>query len=503
MAMEQVYDHVIIGGGTAGAVLAARLSEDPDVRVALLEAGAGDGPAAVPDADPLSAIGPWGSSADWDYRTMPQPAGMVHLRGHASGYDAWEHLGAVGWNYREMLPFLMRSERAEGRDPRFRGQTGPMTIEEPPAAGPLAQSLHDAAADSGFPLCEDGNAPRAEGVFWAERNGVGGRGQSAAEGYLLPALSRRNLKVVTDARVRRLLIDNGRCLGAEYVRDGRPRTVRAERDVVLSAGTVGSPRLLMLSGIGPAAHLRRIGIPVRADLPGVGANLHGHPPARISYGVRRTPVPGPSRQAMILTRTGRCGDPDVLMTLTSAAPGPRGEGGREGFSIHLALATPAGRGSVRLRSADPCSPPLVAPAYVAEGGDLDRMVTALRTARHIARADALSVWRGDEILPGGEVVTDDECRAYVRHTAGTWFHPVGTCRIGTDGESVVDTALRVHGVDGLRIADASVMPLSVSANTNAAVLGIAERAAHLIAPERCSPDGRRRDRSVESAGPRG
>ncbi|MEV0778733.1 GMC family oxidoreductase N-terminal domain-containing protein [Streptomyces sp. NPDC050428] len=500
--MEQIYDYVIIGGGTAGAALAARLSENSEARVALLEAGAGEGPAIMSDGNPEAAVGLWGSSVDWNYTTTPQSGtentvhtwprgrvlggsssinGLTHLRGHASSYDAWEKQGAAGWNYREMLPFLMRSERAAGRDPRFRGQAGPMTIEEPPAATPLAQDLHDAAVDAGFPRCEDGNAPQAEGVFWSERNVAGGRRQSAADAYLLPVLSRPNLTVVTDAQVQRLLMDNGRCRGAEYVRNGKPGTVHAEREVVLSAGAIGSPQILMLSGIGPADHLRQLGIPVRADLPGVGANLHDHPLAWISYGVKKSPVPGPSRQAMLLARTSRDRDPDILMSFTSVALEPRWAGAQEGFSILFGLATPTSRGSVRLRSADPTSYPLIDPAYLTESEDLARMVTALRMARHIARADALSAWRDDEILPGKEAVTDEECGAYIRRTVGTYFHPVGTCRIGADDGAVVDTALRVHGIDGLSIADASVMPSIVAANTNAAVLGIAERAAHLVA----------------------
>lgn len=356
-----------------------------------------------------------------------------------------------------------------------------MIIEEPPAATPLAQDLHDAAVDAGFPRCEDGSAPEAEGVFWAERNVAGGRRQSAADAYLLPVLSRPNLTVVTDAQVRRLLIDNGRCRGAEYVRNGEPGTVHVEREVVLSAGSIGSPQILMLSGIGPADHLRRLGIPVHTALPGVGANLHDHPLAWITYGVKKSPVLGPSRQAMLFARTGQGGDPDILMSFTPVALEPRWAGAQEGFSILFGLATPTSRGSLRLRSADPAAFPLIDPAYLTESEDLARMVAGLRMARRIARADALSAWRDEEILPGRDVVTDEECGAFVRRTAGTYFHPVGTCRIGTDDEAVVDTALRVHGVDGLRVADASVMPSIVSGNTNAAVLGIAERAAHLIA----------------------
>jgi choline dehydrogenase len=248
---------------------------------------------------------------------------------------------------------------------------------------------------------------------------------------------------------------------------------------VLSAGTIASPQLLMLSGIGPAGHLRQTGIPVRLDLPGVGANLHDHPMALISYGVREAFVPGPGRP-MILTRSAPGSDPDVQLSFSPAALEPQWSGRREGFTVFFAVVAPASRGSIRLRDADPASYPLIDPAYLSAEADMDRMATGLRMARDIARAGALRGWRGDELYPGPAVASDEECRAYIRRATSTYFHPAGTCRIGTDDHAVVDTDLRVRGIDGLRVADASVMPSVVSANTNAAVLGIAERAAHLI-----------------------
>ena len=494
------YDYVVIGGGTAGCVIAARLSEDPGVRVALLEAGAGEDPATGAAANPATAVDLFGSPVDWAYTTVPQSGtddivhgwprgrvlggsssinGLVHLRGHALSYDAWENQGAAGWNYRELLPFLMRSEQARGRDPRIRGQEGPMIIEEPPAASPLSLALYDASVEAGFAPAGDGNRPEAEGTFWAESNVVGGRRQDAADAYLRPVLSRPNLTVLTGARVTGLLIAGGRCHGAEYILSGEPHTIHAEREVVLSAGTIASPQLLMLSGIGPAGHLRQTGIPVRLDLPGVGANLHDHPMALISYGVREAFVPGPGRP-MILTRSAPGSDPDVQLSFSPAALEPQWSGRRDGFTVFFSVVAPASRGSIRLRDADPASYPLIDPAYLSAEADMDRMVTGLRMARDIARAGALQGWRGDEFYPGPAVASDEECRAYIRHATSTYFHPAGTCRIGTDDHAVVDTDLRVRGIDGLRVADASVMPSVVSANTNAAVLGIAERAAHVI-----------------------
>lgn len=501
MIVDNAFDYVVIGGGSAGCVLASRLSENTGMRIALLEAGASDGPESMSSAESIDAMKLWGSPVDWAFTTTPQTGldgavlacprgkvlggsssinGLVHARGHASSYDAWENQGATGWNYEAMLPYLQCSEHTDGRDPSLRGTAGPMRIEEAPAASPLAQALYQGAIEAGHPETDDGNGAVAEGVSWQELNVVDDKRQSAADAYLRPVLPRPNLTVVTDAYVRQLVMDGSRCRGAEYSKNGHTHIVRAEREVILCAGAIGSPQILLLSGIGPAAQLRDLGVVIHADLPGVGENLHDHPITSVSCSTDQSADLTPSRLATLLGRSDEHAEPDIFVTFLPAAVQPRWQGAGPGFSMLFALVRPTSRGSVRLRSSDPFDQPLIDPAYLTEQNDVDRMVVALRMAREIAHTSALEPWRGTEVLPGPDVRSDDDCRAFIRRTAASFFHPAGTCRMGTDEFAVVDSALRVHGIEGLRVVDASVMPSLESAPPNAAVLGIAERAADLI-----------------------
>ena len=499
---DNIVDYLVIGGGSAGCVVASRLVERTGLRVGLLEAGADRGPERMYSPNPLDAMGLWGSPVDWAFTTTAQAGlngavlgcprgrvlggsssinGLVHLRGHASSYDAWEKQGAVGWNYQTMLPYLRRSECTNGRDPDVRGTAGPMRVGELPAPNRLARAVYRAAVEAGYPESPDANGRAAEGVSWLEQNVVEGRRQSAADAYLRPMLGEPDLTVVTDACVSQLVMDGSRCIGARYSKDGHNRGIYAEREVILCAGAIGSPKLLMLSGIGPAAHLHDLGVPVLIDLPGVGENLQDHPIAWVSYSAKRAVEQTPSRRAHLLTRSDELAEPDVLVMFTEAAIEPRWQGASPGFSVLFSVVRPMSRGSVRLGGPDPADTPLIDPGYLRERTDVDRMVVGLRLAREIAHTAALAPWRGTELLPGAEVQSDEDCRAFLRRTTGTFFHPAGSCRVGTDDRAVVDPQLRVHGVDGLRIVDASVMPSVVSAPTNAAVLGIAERAAELIA----------------------
>jgi choline dehydrogenase len=498
----EIVDYLVIGGGSAGCVVASRLVERTGARVALLEAGAGTGPDVMYSGSPLDAIGLWGSPVDWAFTTTPQAGlngavigcprgrvlggsssinGLVHLRGHASSYDAWQKQGAIGWNYQAMLPYLKRSERAEGRNPEFRGMAGPMRVGELPPVNSLARAVYQAAIEAGYPESLDPNGAHAEGISWIEQNVVNDKRQSAADAYLTPKLADRNLTVVTDAHVRQLIMDGSRCRGARYAKSGQSHDIYAEREVILCAGAIGSPVVLMLSGIGPAAELRKHAVPVVVDLPGVGENLQDHPMAWVSYGAMCSFEETPFRRPHVLTRSDEQADPDLLVMFADAAIDPHWRGASPGLSVAFSVVRPASRGSVRLGGPDPSDPLLIDPAYLTERSDVDRMVLALRLAREIADSAALDPWRGTELLPGVQVHSDEDCRAFLRRNTDSFFHPVGTCRIGTDDLAVVDSELRVRGVDGLRVVDASVMPSPVSAPTNAAVLGIAERAAELIA----------------------
>ena len=496
------YDFVIVGGGTAGCVLAARLSENPQASVLLLEAGAAHSPpeAAIPPAWPTLLQSPanWADvAADQTQARRPVAVArgrvlgggsainaMVFMRGHRSSYDRWIKEGAVGWGFDDLLPFFRRTETAPAHDPVLRGTCGPLTVGPATSPNPVLAACLDAAGEIGFPRAHDISGGREEGFGWTDLNVVAGRRQSAADAYLRPVMGRANLHVVVDAIVHRLLIDRHRCTGVEYSAGGALFRAGAGSEVVLTAGTIGTPKLLMLSGIGPAAELRSHGIEVVTDLPGVGENLQDHPYAFVIYRAAQ-PVPAAANnhgEALGLLRSDPGLDhPDLQLLFVDIPLTPPSAGGPEsGYTIAASVMQPFSRGTVRLASSDPWEAPVVYPRYLGDPRDRAVMLTGLKIARDIGQAQALAPWRAAEALPGRDIDTDQALRHYADRTMQSYFHPVGTCRMGADAMCVVDTELRVQGIGGLRIADASVMPSIVSGNTNATVYAIAERAAALI-----------------------
>ncbi|HUD78965.1 MAG TPA: GMC family oxidoreductase N-terminal domain-containing protein [Streptosporangiaceae bacterium] len=497
----QNYDYIVVGAGTAGCVIAARLSEDPGAAVLLLEAGAAERTRAmtVPNAWPENL----GSAADWAQVTTEQadagpavyPRGkalggssainaMAHVRGHPAVYDGWAARGAIGWGFDDLLPYFKRSERAEGRDQALRGTEGPIRV-GPAASGrhPVAEAFIAALTAAGYPLTDDLSGPRPEGAAWVDLAIADGERVSSADGYLRPALGRKNLTVqagclVTSARVR-----NGRCLGVSYLRDG-VATDASAGEVIVCGGAIGSPQLLLLSGLGPASHLRDLGIEPVADIPAVGASLQDHPVIMMSYACAKTlPVSGWNNGeacAALCSELARpFPDVHLFTILLPLAPAGR-EPPASGFTLVAAVVAPDSTGTLRLACADPRVAPLIDPGFLTDERDLDRLEFGIGVLRRAGGSAAFDGLGTSEVWPGPDASTPAAIRAYIRGGVGSYYHPVGTCRMGRGGDAVVDAMLAVHGIDGLRVADASVLPTITNAHPNATVLAIAERAADLI-----------------------
>lgn len=501
-------DYIVVGSGTAGCVLAHRLSADRGVNVVVLEGGS------WPTEPTIDAPQAWpalqGGAFDWKYQTVPQagldgrplpcPRGkgfggssllnaMGHQRGAARGYDRWESLGATGWNAASLLPFHKRSETFSGGASAWRGGEGPLDVLAVSAdrAHPVGTAFLAAARAQGFAWSDDFNGERVGEACWNQFtiNGAGQR-EHAARAYLEPVMDRTNLDLVADAPVQGLILRKGRCVGVRYLHAGRPVELLAERGVVMAAGAIDTPRLLMVSGLGPADHLREHDIAVVADLPGIGANLHDHPLVGGIAWESRKPVPMSNYnhgEGMLFTTVGGGDVPDVLiMSVTVPFVIPTvGTAPKDCYTFVPAIMQPRSRGTLRLASADPSKPAIVDPATYADPADLDTMVRAVEIAREVAHRKELAEWSLREVFPGPEATSRAALRDFVRRGTSPFYHPVGTARMGRDAAAPVTPELRVRGVDGLWVADASVMPQIVPAMTNAAVVAIAERGADLIA----------------------
>ncbi|KVP18801.1 glucose-methanol-choline oxidoreductase [Burkholderia multivorans] len=523
------FDYIIVGGGSGGCVVAGRLSEDPDVSVCVLEAGGGGDSTVINVPAGAVAMIPTRLN-NWAFDTVPQaglggrkgyqPRGktlggssainaMVYVRGHRSDYDHWASLGNEGWSYDDVLPYFRLSERNERFDDAWHGRDGPLWVSDLRTDNPFHARYLEAARQAGLPLTDDFNGAQQEGIGIYQVTQKHGERWSAARAYLLPHIGRRsNLTVETHAHVRRILLEGTRAVGIEVVQNGVVRVLHARREVILAAGALQTPQILMLSGIGPTQELARHGIQTVQHLPGVGRNLQDHPDFVFGYRTRSLDTMGMSpggslrmlreilrfrreRRGMLTSNFAEGGGflktrpgldaPDIQLHFVVALvdnharrmhPG-------HGLSCHVCLLRPRSRGSVTLRSNDPLAAPLIDPAFFDDPQDIEDMVAGFKITRRLMETPALAAWIKRDLFTS-YVKTDDDIRDALRQRTDTVYHPVGTCRMGTDDMAVVDPQLRVRGTQGLRIVDASVMPTLIGGNTNAPTIMIAEKAVDLI-----------------------
>ncbi len=525
-----MFDYIVVGGGSAGSVLAGRLSQDPAVRVCLLEAGAADTSVFIHCPAGLAAMARL-QSHSWHQSTVPQPGlngrrgyqprgkvlggsssvnAMIYVRGQPADYDHWAAQGNLGWAWADVLPYFVRAEHNERITDALHGQSGPFNVADLRSPHRVSQRFVQAGEQAGYPHNTDFNGPTQEGVGLYQVTHKNGERHSAAKAYLTPHLGRANLQVITEAHATRILMDGRRAVGVEYRQGGQLKQVRAAREVLLSAGAFLSPQLLMLSGIGPAAQLQQHGIAVVHALPGVGEHLHDHPDVVLVYdaphlkdlfGVsaagllrvaRGMAQWRKERRGMLTTNFAEAGG---FIRSSAAEPAPDLQlhfvigklldHGRQtalghGYSSHVCLLQPRSRGRVRLASGDAMALPLVDPNFLADEDDLRRMVLGVRRMRSILTQPALANLGARELPASANAHADAEIAAFIRNHADTVYHPVGSCRMGPGPMDVVDAQLRVHGVQGLRVVDASVMPRIVSGNTNAPTVMIAEKAVDLL-----------------------